>query len=108
MIKMRINKSERARLTALAQHYELPVSHAGFCMAIDNAIAEMTGDPPRWGREDAPPTTEAAPDYLNLSMPAAREDALADIARRAGLGGAPWKTTILFAVNTILYRGFTQ
>ena len=47
MIKMRINKSERARLTALAQHYELPVSHAGFCMAIDNAIAEMTGDPPR-------------------------------------------------------------
>ena len=105
MIKMRLNQSERARLTALAQHYNLPASHAGFCLALYNAIAEMTGDPPRWGREDA--TTfepDAPPDYLNLAMPAAREDALADIARRAGTAGAPWKKTIFFVVNTVLYQ----
>jgi len=101
---MRLNQSERARLTALAQHYELPSSHAGFCLALYNAIAEMTGQPARWGREDA--TTfepDAPPDYLNLAMPAAREDALADIARRAGTAGAPWKETIFFVVNETLY-----
>ena len=103
IIKMRLNQSERARLTALAQHYELPVSHAGFCMAIDNAIAEMTGQPARWGREDAPVfEPDAPPDYLNLVVNGETEDALADIARRAGTAGAPWKETVFFCVHTVL------
>lgn len=109
IIKMRLNNSERARLTALAQHYNLPVSHAGFGMALHNAIAEMTDQPARWGREDAPPAElDTLPDYLNLVVNAETEDALGDIARRAGLGGAPWKETIFFAVNTVLFDSSTD
>lgn len=105
MIKMRLNASERARLTALAHHYNLPASHAGFCMALHNAIAEMTDQAPRWGREDAPPAEpEAPPDYLNLVVKAETEDAMGAIARRAGTSGAPWKETLFFAVNSVLHQ----
>lgn len=105
IIKMRLNHSERARLVALAQHYNLPVSHAGFGMAVHNAIAEITDLPPRWGREDAPPAEpDMPPDYLAVRLNAETADALGDIARRAGTSGAPLKETLFFCVNAVLYN----
>jgi hypothetical protein len=108
MIKMRLNQSERARLIALAQHYNLPVSHAGFSLAIKNAIAEMSGRRPSLSGEDYPPAPDQAPDYLTIILGSTADDALAAIARRAGLGGAPWKETIFFCVNTVLFESTTD
>lgn len=109
IIKMRLNHSERARLIALAQHYNLPVSHAGFGMALHNAILELSDQPARWGREDAPPAApDTPPDYLTVVLNDVAQDALGDIARRAGTSGAPLKETLLFCVNTVLFNSTTD